>query len=277
MKMFAAFRFGNDLWDPSYRFETSWLLSPYLLAACRALISLYIFVTRFFIIGWTCTHAEDGGCTIVGQSFSYFTVLTYWGLAFYFLVSAIHTFTYAHSGSPLLDRFPRPLQALHAFYYTTITTYPFIVTIVYWAIIYSGPWYEEEFNAWSNVSQHAMNSGFALFEIIIPRTSAAQLEWVHMLWLIIVLALYLALAYVTHATQGFYTYDFLDIQKNGSGKTAAYIIGIAVAGIVFYLIVKGLIWLREWVTERKLGMDGKFAQQRFRNYDTELGTINSKH
>uniref|UniRef100_L2FNW7 Uncharacterized protein n=1 Tax=Colletotrichum fructicola (strain Nara gc5) TaxID=1213859 RepID=L2FNW7_COLFN len=250
--MFAAFRFGNDLWDPSYRFETSWLLSPYLLAACRALISLYIFVTRFFIIGWTCTHAEDGGCTIVGQSFSYFTVLTYWGLAFYFL-------------------------ALHAFYYTTITTYPFIVTIVYWAIIYSGPWYEEEFNAWSNVSQHAMNSGFALFEIIIPRTSAAQLEWVHMLWLIIVLALYLALAYVTHATQGFYTYDFLDIQKNGSGKTAAYIIGIAVAGIVFYLIVKGLIWLREWVTERKLGMDGKFAQQRFRNYDTELGTINSKH
>lgn len=36
--MFAAFRFGKDLWDPSYRFETSWLMPPYVLAACRALI-----------------------------------------------------------------------------------------------------------------------------------------------------------------------------------------------------------------------------------------------
>ncbi|OHE92708.1 hypothetical protein CORC01_11989 [Colletotrichum orchidophilum] len=275
--MLAAFRFGTDLWDPSHRFETSWLLSPYLLAACRALISLYIFVVRFFVIGWTCTHAEDGGCKVVGQSFSYFTVLTYWGLSFYFLISAIHTFTYAHSGTPLLDRFPRPLQALHAFYYATIITYPFIVTIVYWAIIYEAPWYAKQFDAWSNISQHGLNSAFALFEIVVPRTSAAQLEWVHMLWLIIVLALYLALAYVTYYTQGFYTYDFLDIQKNGSGKVAAYIVGIAVAGIVFYLIAKGLIWLRQWVTEKKLGMDGKFAQQRFRDYGIELGTITSKN
>lgn len=121
-----------------------------------------------------------------------------------------------------------------------------------------------------------MNAGFALFEIIVPRTSAAQLEWVHMFWLIVVLALYLALAYVTHATKGFYPYAFLDIQKTGSAKVAAYIVGIAVAGVVFYLIVKGLIWLREWVTERKLGMDGKFAHQRPHNYDTELGTITSK-
>ncbi|KAJ0161637.1 hypothetical protein CTA2_5878 [Colletotrichum tanaceti] len=275
--MLAAFRFGTGLWDPSHRFETSWLLSPYLLGACRALISLYIFVVRFFIIGWTCSHSAFGGCEDVRASFSFFTVLTYWGLGFYFLISAIHTFTYARSGSPLLERFPRPLQALHAFYYTTVVTYPFIVTVVYWGIIYKGPWYPEQFNAWSNISQHGLNAAFALFEIVIPRTSAAQLEWVHMLWLIIVLALYLALAYVTYYTQHFYPYTFLDIQANGSGKVAAYIIGVAVAGIVFYLVAKGLIWLREWVTEGKLGMDGKFAQQRFHNYDTELGTINSKH
>ncbi|KAL0935324.1 uncharacterized protein CTRU02_209915 [Colletotrichum truncatum] len=274
--MFAAFRFGKDLWDPSHRFETSWLLPPYLLAACRALISLYIFVVRFFIIGWTCSREEYGGCDDVSKSFSFFTVLTYWGLGFYFLISAIHTFTYAHSGTPLLDRFPRPLQALHAFYYTTVTTYPFIVTIVYWGILFKGPWYTDVFEAWSNISQHALNLAFSLFEIIIPRTSAAQLEWVHMLWLIIVLALYLSLAYLDH-NEYFYPYGFLDIAKNGSGKTAAYIVGIAVAGIVFYLVVKGLIWLREWVTERKLGMDGKFAQQRYHNYDAELGTINSKH
>jgi hypothetical protein len=33
-----AFKFDHDLWDPSHRFETSWLLSPWALFAARALI-----------------------------------------------------------------------------------------------------------------------------------------------------------------------------------------------------------------------------------------------
>lgn len=36
-----AFRFGTDLWDPTHRFETSWLLSPWALFFCRALIVSY--------------------------------------------------------------------------------------------------------------------------------------------------------------------------------------------------------------------------------------------
>jgi hypothetical protein len=36
--MRQAFAFGKDLWDPSHRFETSWILPPYALFAARALI-----------------------------------------------------------------------------------------------------------------------------------------------------------------------------------------------------------------------------------------------
>lgn len=75
------------------------------------------------------------------------------------------------------------------------------------------------------------------------------------------LALYLALAYVTFYTQGFYTYGFLDLRKNSSGVVAAYIIGILVAAIVIFLIVRYLILLRLWVTEKKLGKTGKFTQR----------------
>lgn len=32
------FKFGTDLWDPSHRFETSWLLPPWILFAIRAAI-----------------------------------------------------------------------------------------------------------------------------------------------------------------------------------------------------------------------------------------------
>jgi len=187
--------------------------------------------------------------------------LTYWGLAFYFLFAALHTFTYARSGIPLLDRFPRPLQAVHSAFYTTVVVFPFIVTVVYWGLLYTSPWFPVAFDGWSNVSQHLLNSVHSLFEIIVPRTDPMPL--VHMVWLLVVLGLYLALAYITHATRGWYPYSFLDPAKQKS-KLAAYIVGIAVGAIVVFGIVWGLVWLRKWVTETKLKKTGKFANQAHR-------------
>jgi uncharacterized membrane protein len=92
--------------------------------------------------------------------------------------------------------------------------------------------------------------------------------------IIILLALYLALAYLTFYTQGFYTYGFLDLRKNSSGIVAAYIIGILVAAIVIFLIVRYLILLRVWVTEKKLGKTGKFSHRgtvRMADEDAEKG------
>ncbi|OTA68584.1 hypothetical protein K449DRAFT_386876 [Hypoxylon sp. EC38] len=274
--------FGTDPWDPTYRFETSWLISPYALFALRALFSLYAFTTLLFNIGYQCAHAELGGCWQSAAGFSYFTVLTYWGLAFYLLFAALHTFSYVHSSSsttplPLLNRWPRPLQALHALLYSSVTTYPFLVTIVYWGILYSygSSWFPTTYGGWSNVSQHALNSFFALFEILIPRT--APQPWIHVLWLIVLLALYLALAYVTRATKGFYTYSFLDPGKTGS-LVAGYVFGIAAATIVIFGIVRGVIWVRCWVTEEKMGRRGKLAKTRSRTdvEEHELGGFTSK-
>lgn len=255
------------------------------------------------------THSIAGGRHGAGHQFSYFTILTYWGLAFYNFTSAIHTYGFARNGSPLLDRFPRPLQALHSLFYSTITTYPFIVTIVFWGILYPGhvcsslsyrpsntnaknvwlwadlgrssrsfcsrlstinqiysfsiqitctngaQWFALEFDAWSNLSEHAMNSGFALFEIIFTRTEAPP--FIHAFWLIIVLAFYLALAYITHATEGWYVYPFLN-PSNGP-ILAGYIVGIAVAAVVIFSIVNCIIRGRKWLTERKLHKTGKFG------------------
>ncbi|KAK5663759.1 hypothetical protein OQA88_4190 [Cercophora sp. LCS_1] len=264
----GAFRFGTDPWDPSHRFETSWVLSPWVLFWIRALFAVYALFTSIFTLGWSCTHAPTG-CDAADAKFSYFTVLTYWGLAFYFLVAAVHTFTYARTGVALLDRFPRPLQALHSAYYSTIVVYPFIVTIVFWGILFDGPWFSVVFDGWSNVSQHALNSAFALFEIFVPRTN--PMPPVHMLWLVLVLALYLAVAYITHATQGWYPYGFLDPGKQHA-FVAAYVFGIAVGALIVFGVVWGLIWLRKWVTETKLGKTGKFAHEsRSRDEMAEAG------
>ena len=134
--------------------------------------------------------------------------------------------------------------------------YPFLVTIVYWVILYTPPWFPVAHDGWSNVSKHLLNSVFALFEIVVPRTDTPLA--IHALWLIVILALYLAVAYITEATKGFYTYDFLDPAKK-HGLVAAYVFGIAVGSLVVFGIAWGLIWLRRFVTEKKLGKMGKFS------------------
>lgn len=111
--------------DPTHRFATSWILPPAVLFVARALLSLYAFVTQFFIFGWNGTHGKGGDS---GRSFSFFTILTYWGLAFYFAFAALHTGSYWLTGKPFLNRWARPLQWAHSAFYSTIVVYPFIVT-----------------------------------------------------------------------------------------------------------------------------------------------------
>jgi hypothetical protein len=109
----------------TYRFATSWILPPALLFLIRAALSLYAFTTLFFVLAWHGTHHD---LLEARHSFSYFTVLTYWGLAFYYAFAALHTFSYWRTGTPLLARWPRALQTAHGMFYSTIVIYPFIVT-----------------------------------------------------------------------------------------------------------------------------------------------------
>jgi hypothetical protein len=258
MRSFSYQLMGVDApFDPEYHFTTSWLLSPNLLACLRGLIALYCSTVTITIYSYDAAH---GATRTLAQSFSYFTSLTYWGLNFYFIVSTVHTTVYARTGHTWLQKWPRPLQALHSLFYTSIVTLPFLVTLVFWIVIYLPPWFSVTFDGWSNVqhppqtylfcettdivqiSQHALNSLFALIELILPATRRPP--WLHLAFLIVILLLYLAVAYITHATEGFYTYDFLDMSK-GKGRVAGYCFGILAAIAVIFVAVWGAIWLRE--------------------------------
>ncbi|KAA8575016.1 hypothetical protein MFRU_002g03520 [Monilinia fructicola] len=268
-----AFKFGTDIWDPSHRFETSWLLSPWALFAVRAAISFYAFLVLLFVIFWEIARFPNG-TAVARFEFSYFTILCYWGIAFYFLFASLHTFTYARHGTPLLARFPRPLQALHSLYYSSIICYPLLVTIVYWGVIFrtSVPtgWFPVRFDAWSNVSEHGLNSLFALVEILLARTHPPPL--VHLCWLLLILACYLGLAYVTYATKGEYVYEFLDPARQKHGLVAAYVFGIAVGICVIFLVARGLVAARKWVVEGRMRRMGRFFGGRSLEAEVEMAT-----
>ncbi|KAJ6011514.1 hypothetical protein N7451_002926 [Penicillium sp. IBT 35674x] len=239
---------ANPKDDHLHQFETSWLLSPLVLACLRGLIALYIFTTIIVIWIWYGTHDDR---VAIGESFSYFTWLTYWGLGFYFLVSTIHTALYARTGrSVLFDRWPRACRVLHGLLYASITTYPFLVTIVFWGLLFKPPFYKITFLGWSNISQHGLNSFYALLEIFLPAT--APHPWIGVPVLILVLLFYLCVAYITYYDQGWWTYSFLNTEHGKkSGIVAAYCFGILAAILVIFCISMGLIWVRRRLTGDK--------------------------
>ncbi|CUS08657.1 unnamed protein product [Tuber aestivum] len=186
----------------------------------------------------------------------------YWGLGCYFAVAAVHTFVYAFGGRAPLEGWPEVLQFLHCLLYTTIITFPLLggITVVYWVILAPDDnQFRNRYSAWCNVSFHTLNSVFAIFEVLIPRTERSP--WLHVPFLFLILAGYLGVAYITKATKGLYTYSFLDRGKKGSGMVAAYAFGIAAAICVVFVIIWLIIWLRLFLCEKVFVLKGKFSSE----------------
>jgi len=74
------------------------------------------------------------------------------------------------------------------------------------------------------------------------------------------LAGYLGVVYITHATEGFYTYSFLDPSKQ-HGFLAAYIIAIAIGECLVFAVVCGVCLLRERVVGRRRAGAGQARQE----------------
>ncbi|KAI6032711.1 hypothetical protein F5J12DRAFT_796039 [Pisolithus orientalis] len=277
--------------DPSFALVTSPLpfLPPLVLGAVRGLLALYTLITAVVILGLDSAVYNSGPSYL-----SYFTSLSYIGLCAYFWASSVQTIAFARAVRNLrsvqddtdagnrgqkkterdlrvehvdterriyypLQKWPRPLQLMHVLLYTSIVVYPIIVTIVFWALLSSPQTLMGTYNAWANISRHILNSAFAVFEITC--TNVPPLPWSHIGPVFIVIALYLGVAYITRATQGFYTYSFLDPGSH-PGRVAAYIFGIAVGYCIVFAVVKGIITLRcrlarrRWESKEDAGRPG---------------------
>lgn len=263
MKPFTYASWGLDTtvgFDPSHTFVRSHFVSPLVLACVRLLLSIYSFTTIITCYTWlahkTATislkDVNIGSYTIqqsdaaIGQSFSFFTYLTFWSLGFYFLVSSIHTFMYAFRQRTWLHSWPKPLQLAHSIYYSSVTSFPFLVTIVFWGTMNSG-WPAGRFEQWINISVHALNSLFAIVEIILPATKPQP--WTHLSVVLLVLSIYLGLAYLTYETQGFYVYEWMN-PAHGNWSIVLHIAGYAGGMVALFVGSRYAIVGRNWVAEK---------------------------
>jgi hypothetical protein len=224
---------------------------------------------------WQLITVQDGQ---IDSYFSYFTHITYISLTIYLLFAAGHTIWYARTGVSPINRWYRPFQLAHTVLYTTIITFPFLVTIVFWALLSSSSTFATTQSRFSNISQHALNSAFALFEVLF--CAVGNQPWSHVIFIIIFLgiytpskpswflATYLGVAYITHATQGIYVYSFLNPSKGAI--LAAYICGIFAGTLVIFALVNLVKWALKRTTHAK-ELDRWRERYEMRTRDVEHG------
>ncbi|CAA7263575.1 unnamed protein product [Cyclocybe aegerita] len=242
--------------DAAHKHVTSpFIRSPIIFAAVRLLIAFYMLTTLLVTLIWQSVKEDRGS-----SYFSYFTYLTFIGLCAHYFAAGTQTFFHALAWRKLgagagypLQRWPRALQAMHVVLQATVVTFPIVVTVVFWALLSNASTFETSFSAWSNISVHALNTVFSLVEILL--TNSPPAPWLTLPFCLLFLGGYLGVAYITHETQGFYTYSFLDPKRQGA-KLAAYIIGIAVGEIIVFCAIRGLIVLRErWAVRTRRVLD----------------------
>ncbi|KAH6642391.1 hypothetical protein C7974DRAFT_420685 [Boeremia exigua] len=263
MKLFTYEAWGipsTGSFDPSNTFVTSHFVSPLTLACIRATLCVYSFTTIIVSYSWLANNTANiglkdvniGSYTIqqseaaIGQSFSFFTYLTFWSLGFYFLVSSMHTFVFALKESTWLHNWPKSLQLMHSLYYSCVTSMPFLVTVVFWGTMNSG-WPSGRFEQWINISVHGLNSVFAIVEILLPATETPPIS--HLSVVLLILSTYLGLAYLTRYTQGFYVYEWMN-PAHGNVSIILHVLGYAAGITAIFFMVSGVIRLRNMFIER---------------------------
>jgi hypothetical protein len=274
------------IFDPSKTFVTSHFVSPFVLACIRAVLCIYSFTTIIVSYAWLANNTATVGLkdvnigpykihqneAAIGQSFSFFTYLTFWSLGFYFLVSAVHTFMYALKERTWLHNWPKPLQLMHSLYYSCITCMPFLVTIVFWGTMNSG-WPAGRFEQWMNLSVHGMNSVFAIVEVMLPATEAPPVT--HLSVVLLILSIYLGLAYLTRYTQGFYVYEWLN-PAHGNVSIILHVLGYAAGMTAIFFLVSGAIRVRDMMARRlSEGKDTRSIQEKGMKLDDASDTWSS--
>ncbi|KAF7290479.1 hypothetical protein MKEN_01498500 [Mycena kentingensis (nom. inval.)] len=242
---YADFGVPVSGFDPQARYVTSPWMSAGALGLMRGVLGLYGLAT-------TCTTLAFDVKFGNGDSFlSYFTDLAYIGLTAYLIAAAVQSLAYARYGTYPLRRWPRLLQWLHVVLQSTTTTFPFIVTIVFWALLASPEVFDTTYSTYSNISVHAPQLPLRparpppithparpvahpppCISSSSPPTSASRTS--------------------PRTQQGFYPYSFLDPNPDsGSGRLlGAYIVGIAVGEAVVFCVVRGVVLLRVRLARR---------------------------
>ncbi|KAI8866676.1 hypothetical protein GQ42DRAFT_127889 [Ramicandelaber brevisporus] len=222
------FAFHRDQFDRE-RVVSSPFVSTRTLFFIRAIPSFYMLAVNMEGLIF---HIRRGSMQFF---YAFFTVLSYVGLTSYMVTATVHTGVAAFAANRyyLFDALPRFLSdILFWLLYETAIPYSFIVTLVYWSVLYQPKDQPNALATWFNVSVHALNFAIALVEMIFNRMIMKRS---HVLYFCIPAALYLCLAWTLYGAYGVFTYPFLDFVHH-HGAVAGVVVGLMAGFVLVFML-----------------------------------------
>jgi len=247
-----------DRFEPD-RIVTSNLVRPLTLAILRGITCLYTLIVIISV--WVTTKGFSRWAM-------FFTNESYFGLTIYLVCSSIWSIGYLRQ--PVQERAQwlknrSPWWGwLHWLLYSTVITYHIIVPIVYWTMLNVGG-SMTALGTWQNVSVHAVDGVFAIFELIFNRHF---LQPIHSVVVAAVMVLYMLLTFVVRKTEGYWVYPFLNWDQGPI--CAAYYLGIAIGlFIIFFVLLILHKYRNRWLANRCAAVN---ADQQLEAYQPQQST-----
>ncbi|KAJ1644135.1 hypothetical protein IWQ61_010451, partial [Dispira simplex] len=198
---------------------TSNLVQPRVLFFVRLFLMLYCVATTIVLF--------------YANSYRFFYFMTCWsflGLTIYLIIATVvsgrYCFGPANMGQRpnLLEGAPRIVQLVHWWLYETITTFHILVPLVYWTLLKSQLNTNSALHFYTSIGAHAIDFVVMAIEVLLNRQKVVP---THCVILLIILVLYLGLAYLVWGATGFFVYSFLNFEAK-KGFVALYVLGVAV-------------------------------------------------
>ncbi|RKP37308.1 hypothetical protein BJ085DRAFT_4272, partial [Dimargaris cristalligena] len=211
--------------DPEW-FVTSNLVSPRVLLIIRLLLFMFALGTLIAMF--------------VANSYRFFYYMTCWsffGLTIYFGLATYVSARYC-SGPLRYTELANPLyrassltRAGYWFLYESMVTFHLLVPIIYWSLlrdtfITSVPLY-----IYTGLASHAADLAVIAVEVLLNRQ---RLQLSHIIVPLLIMALYLGLAYTVWGARGIFVYPFLNFQRL-HGWVAAIMLALVVFCSVLFL------------------------------------------
>ncbi|KAI9340750.1 hypothetical protein BD770DRAFT_476527 [Pilaira anomala] len=231
--------FGFDQFEPERAVSSYWVSSKTFFVI-RLILALYSFIVLWVNIG---VSAHEGR----GQNiFAFFTNLTFVGLHAYLITATVHHFRYLRSKN--VNSFFNQhavLNYLYVYLYCTVITFNIVTPVVYWALLAGGSEETTPRSVWLNVSVHGVSFFLMIIDVIFNRM---KIPIRMIMFVLVTVVIYMCLAFVVYATQGFWVYPFLEWDQ-GPKAAIWYVAVAAIVTLSFFLQVL-IHFLRDFIAKK---------------------------
>ncbi|KAF9121646.1 hypothetical protein BGW39_010366 [Mortierella sp. 14UC] len=216
-----------DILDLS-RFVSSNIVDARTLLIIRAVVALHltaVFIATLYV------SARDNDFYMVPTTF---TNLSNIGLTAYYLTATYHSHSYIKSKTlTSLTSQHWFLTSALTLLYASVVVFHIVVPAIYWGMLFDPKNTMDVLNRYVDYSHHGADFACILVEMIFNRM---ELPWVAVLGPLVMIVLYMFLAWVYFAARGEWLYGFLDWSKGGIA--AGWYIGLLLIFALLFILQK---------------------------------------